>query len=941
MAYLGLELFANKEKRQYRGNWILAVLCLASAIWSIGFAPLLLQTDPYKAYLCRTVGMIGTFLYLITAQVFFCYMGKLKKGWKYYLNGVALTGIIIYFLIIPRDQTIYYLDSIGMTYYFKKGIPNTLYTLYTILVAAGLLGVGIYILKTSKVKRTKVFAKKLLQVEMIIVLGSVLDTIFPMIGKAAIPGSTITQCFGAFVLYRAVGAMNASKINITNMSEYIYYSLSMPVFVFDADKKLHIMNDAATMFLSEAQHGQKRETLSFRDLFRVEEKDIFQFDGPCHNVDVVGEKDRLPYALTINKIYDPYGDFIGYIIIAKDLSDRMKSIQKLEEAKREAEAANEAKSIFLANMSHEIRTPMNAIVGLSELALKEKESGKVQEYLADIKGSSLNLLAIINDILDISKLESGKMELVCDAYDTFRLFQDVYLIINTQAQAKGLEFSMDIAPQLPAKLYGDKTRVRGILVNLLNNAVKYTKQGQVSLTVRVVKTEGEMVWLELKVSDTGIGIQQEDLSEIFESFSQVDRKVHRGTEGTGLGLAIVKGFVTLMKGTITVDSEYGKGSVFRVVLQQKIVDARPIEAMSDLDQKSHNSFSIGDLKVTGIRALIVDDNLVNLKVAGNSLQYYGLEVDTASGGRDALQLCEKNQYDFVFMDQMMPDMDGIQTMQELRHTIPYYAKGGACKIIVLTANAVSGMREQLMQQGFDEYLGKPINFKQLERLFRKFIPEEKLSTQEQTRDTGSDTAGDQKELQQLGEAMPEVDISQGLLYSGGQVTQYLSVLKMVYQSGQEQLQQLQQHYGRGAIKEFTILVHAMKGQLLNIGEQQVSQLAKSLEQAGKTEDLDYIETHLASYREKYEAFLSQLEAVLQNYQLLDTVSQEDRKDSVQSMFALCKKSLEEFDFAKISQLLNEIGRANCSEKETKVWERMCQLMEEMDVDAMQELLSEY
>lgn len=723
--YFALQLLCSQQ-RKYKESRFLSVFCIASGIWSAGFSILFLQTDPYKAYLCRSFGMSGVFLYLIMAQVLVCYISGISKYLQYFLNGLSYTGYIVYFLIIQKNQTIYYLDDSGMmTYYFKKGLPNTLYTLYSIMIAINIFSVTIYMLKRSKVKRLKAFGKRFLIVESLILLGMILDTIFPMIGKFAIPGSSITQFWGLVVLYHAVSVMNRSRINIANMSEFIYYSLSMPVLVYDTKQNMKIMNDAASSFFNISQNSLETENLPISQLFDTQENDTFSFDGKYQNIDAVCKNNQVFCDLTVNKIGDSYGDIIGYIILVTDLSERMKTMQSLEEAKKEAETANQSKSTFLANMSHEIRTPMNAIVGLSELVLKLDLSPKVREYLFDIKNSSLNLLAIINDILDISKLESGKMELECENYYTGSLLQDVFLIIDTQAKKKGLSFSMNVAPDIPNQLFGDKIRIRGILINLLNNSVKYTNKGNVKLDIQMSKKENGIAQLEFKISDTGVGINKDELELIFESFSQVDRKVHQGTEGTGLGLAIVKGYVALMNGTISVESVYGEGSVFTVVLEQKIIDEKPVDAFSKKEH-TEETFSLGNIKITNVRVLIVDDNLVNLKVAKHSFAHYGLQVDTATNGPDSIALCKDNEYQMVFMDQMMPQMDGIEAMQEIRKISPFYAKGSTCKIIVLTANAISGVREQLIKQGFDEYLGKPIDFKQLERLFYRFIPKEHM-----------------------------------------------------------------------------------------------------------------------------------------------------------------------------------------------------------------------
>ena len=390
-----------------------------------------------------------------------------------------------------------------------------------------------------------------------------------------------------------------------------------------------------------------------------------------------------------------------------------------QKEKLSAEAANQAKSSFLANMSHEIRTPMNAILGFSELLLKEKLPDTCQSYVQDIKGASVSLLTIINDILDISKIESGKIEIVNSNYSTAELFENVGQIIRMQASEKNLTYYLNVSEDFPSVLHGDDIRIRSMLVNLLNNAVKYTDEGTITLNASVQSRYAENAVLEFEVKDTGIGIREEELGKLFESFSRVDIQRNYHVEGTGLGLSIVQSSVMIMGGQISVDSVYGEGTTFTVTLPQKVVDNTPYH--EGLEQKKAENVQEEVLSFEGIRVLVVDDTPVNLKVACRSMEGYGLSVDAASSGRAAIELCRENHYPIVFMDQMMPQMDGIEAMKQIRELDVYYAYGGQGKIVVLTANAINGVREDLLSKGFDEYLEKPMDFNALEAILIKFL----------------------------------------------------------------------------------------------------------------------------------------------------------------------------------------------------------------------------
>lgn len=716
--YYGIR-FLFLQKKQYIENFVLGIFCLASAVWSIAYSHFIMQDVTEQAGFFHSIGSAASIAYLICAQMLVCKIGGLKWKYRVLLDGISFLGIIVYILAVRTGTIEYYIDRIGMVASNPKGIAYSCYQIYMVIVMGNIFFGCIHMIRKAKQKRIRIFGYKILLVEFLIFGGSGLDVVFVKYGIGAISAMTIMQHIGMIVLIQAVMVYNSVRMNIENISGFVYYSLSMPVLGYDVKKRLKIVNEAAAKFLNVNQQEMEEEGISVTELFQLKEEQIFEFEGKQKSIDAFA-CNGVYCNLAVNRVHDTYGDEIGYIIILTDLTERMQNLQNLEEAKLEAEAANRSKSVFLANMSHEIRTPMNAVVGLSEIVLNMEISNKVKECVSDIKNSSLNLLAIINDLLDLSKIESGKMELDCQPYYTSNLFRDVHLIIGTQAKKKGLEFSMDFSSEIPNKLYGDRVRLRGIFINLLNNAVKYTKKGGLSFHVSIANKDADSAEFTYKIKDTGTGIKKEDLPSIFESFSQVDRKVHEGTEGTGLGLAIVKGYVELMGGQILVKSVYGEGTEFTIIVRQTVLDWKPMETEFTQDEEVASIYNLGDMKIKDTKVLVVDDNLVNLKVAKKSMEHYGLDVDMADSGEEAIACCRQVKYDIVFMDQMMPNMDGKQAMEHIRKLDAHYAIGGKCKIVALTANAISGVRDELIEQGFDEYLGKPINFRQLERVLKEF-----------------------------------------------------------------------------------------------------------------------------------------------------------------------------------------------------------------------------
>ena len=375
----------------------------------------------------------------------------------------------------------------------------------------------------------------------------------------------------------------------------------------------------------------------------------------------------------------------------------------IKEEQHNAEAANEAKSLFLANMSHEIRTPINAILGMNEMILRENRNEQIEEYAKNVRSAGSSLLYLVNDVLDISKIESGKLEIMENIYDLSSFIHDCYNMVAEKAEKKGLELTVSCDSQLPSKLKGDVSRLRQVVTNILSNAAKYTEKGEIALSFDGHYQDGKMM-LEINVQDTGIGIKKENMEKLFTQFTRFDMEKNRNIEGTGLGLSLAKRLTDLMQGKIEVQSIYGVGSSFTVTVPQQVVDTEPIgdfhqkySSIANKAGKYHQSFEAPDAKI-----LVVDDAIVNLKVIVNLLKSTKIKVETASSGRQCLEMVSQIAYDLIFMDHMMPEMDGIETFAEMRKM--KNSPNENTPVIMLTANAVTGVREQFLQVGFTDYL---------------------------------------------------------------------------------------------------------------------------------------------------------------------------------------------------------------------------------------------
>ena len=427
----------------------------------------------------------------------------------------------------------------------------------------------------------------------------------------------------------------------------------------------------------------------------------------------------------------------GYMVELRDDTDRWQNINliskhnaelremtvQLEKAKEEAERANKAKSDFLARVSHELRTPVNAILGMNEMMLRESDDDEICNYAYDAKNAALSLLSIINELLDSSKIESGMMEIIEENYHLGSVLNDLYSMVSIRAKEKELNLTFEVDEKMPRAYCGDAKRIKQVVLNILTNAIKYTTQGSVLLKVSCTKVEQEEAVLKFSVKDTGSGIQNENIEKIYDAFQRFDVEKNKNVEGTGLGMNIVQQFLKLMGSELKIVSEYGKGSEFSFEIAQKVVDAAAIG-----DFKEKNSYSAKESEQTkaftapDAKILLVDDNKMNIKVLKALLKQHKVQTDDAISGKECLALAEQKEYDLIFIDHMMPEMDGIETL----HIMKEKKLCENTPVIMLTANAIVGDRERYLAEGFDDFISKPVIPQALNEMLLKYLPEEKI-----------------------------------------------------------------------------------------------------------------------------------------------------------------------------------------------------------------------
>lgn len=534
------------------------------------------------------------------------------------------------------------------------------------------------------------------------------------------------------------------------------------------------------------------------------------------------------------------------------------ALRKEKRSQQEAEAANMAKSSFLANMSHEIRTPINAILGMNEMILREEKDPAIRGYAGNIQASGNSLLSIVSDVLDISKIESGKLEIIPVDYEVNSLISDCCNMAAGRAKAKELELLVECADNVPMKLCGDETHIRQIIMNLLTNAVKYTEKGTVKLIVSGRFTDGGFV-LKVDVSDTGIGIAEEKLPQLFTQFQRFDLQRNRNIEGTGLGLSIVKRLCDLMSGTITARSVLGSGSTFTVELPQKVVDSTPcggvnLNYSAGAEHEYHHSFEAPEAKI-----LAVDDLPVNLLVIANLLKETRIKIDTAGSGRECLDKCSQQKYDLILMDHMMPEMDGVQTFEKLHgdKSSPNFET----PVIMLTANALAGMREQYMDVGFADYVSKPVRGAKLEEAIRRNLPESLIkpaSPEIPAEAVSTEPSG----FADICGAVPELNVNAALQYCCGSAELLNDLLHDFTEN--DHFSDLKAAFEEKRWEDYRRHAHSLKSTSLMIGLTGLSERARASELALKGSCTEFAELNHDSLIEEYSALLGKIKDYLKD-----------------------------------------------------------------------------
>lgn len=745
--------FNNRHSKQNNAYFIMS---LSTFVWA-GSLAIMMFCPREHSFFYANISVLGAVSFVMSVLVFMLTFYQESQSYRFLHIFCPILGGAIWLLRFAGDGYIMVETEYGLFYKDRVCIQNYLFYFSIFLISL----IGAMVLyhhrKCSALKRERIcLSIWITLILMYCVCVNGLSFINMGNGVATTPFEGFIACIANFSFYFIASYLEMLELPKAKVDSYITTYLTTPVVFVDYTGKITYYNESFRKFF----HLENEEVLGTHKFYEnivtklsVEEaidmvRREHMFEG-AYKAQTLDRMKTLDIRYTV--ILDHFGETRCVMNVINDVTDTEELLVSLEKQKALAEEnrlaavhANQAKGDFLANMSHEIRTPMNAILGMNEMVMREEISHRAAQYSRDIHSAGQTLLAIINDILDFSKIESGKMEIIPVTYELSSLLNDVLNMVSQKVNDKGLKLLTDISPDIPYQLHGDEIRIRQIILNLINNAVKYTEKGSVTLRVGWYKTQEKEIDLKIAVIDTGIGIRGEDLDKLFNSFQRVDMSANRKIEGTGLGLSITKQLAEQMGGYIQVESTYGQGSTFFVTLPQMIINSDPIGDFNAAATNLQNDKREEEISFTApdARILIVDDNKVNLAVAKGLIKDTRIRVDTALSGSEALEKIKEAKYHIILLDHMMPVMDGMETLQKMQEQEENVNKNTT--VIALTANAISGSRERYLTAGFKDYLSKPINVVRYKEMLLKYLPDDLIYVAENDEQTGDKSGSAEK-----------------------------------------------------------------------------------------------------------------------------------------------------------------------------------------------------
>lgn len=892
MQYVGifvlvLEIICVLCRKNTKLQTILLMVLVSTLVNFVGYLFEMQATTQVMALQAVKVIYLGKPFIILFIFIFFIERMGIKPP-KFLYPALSILHMAVSALVITCDHHSLFYSSID--YDTESGLfphlvlgHSAFYMIYHIVILAYfffMFGMGIKRFRSTKNKRERM---QIIYLNIISAV-SVLGLLFFFSGLSNGYDTTIPAYLIATILllvliirYDLLDALSLVKENV--MDEF-----AEGLLVIDQDENMLYANSKVQMIFSDLERG---DSASARE--------------QLHNLCMTDQ--RLLFGNNIYEIYEKEivksGRLYGKMYVVRDVTESYNHAVELEKQTEIARSANQAKSDFLAKMSHEIRTPINAIMGMNEMILRESREEQIRHYAVDVQNSANALLGLINDILDISKIESGKMEIIPVQYELDSMLNDLISMIYVKAREKNLELEVTVDETLPNGLTGDDVRIRQILINLLNNSVKYTQEGKVSLDVRGRRDNGSLL-LYFEVRDTGIGIKEEDMPKLFAAFERIEESRNRNVEGTGLGMNIVFELLKMMGTELKVTSTYGKGTIFSFELKQEIYSDEPIGNLVEKSKELYKTYTYAaSFSAPQARILLVDDNEVNRRVFCNLLKDTKIRIDDVDSGFACLEKIQTQRYDMIFMDHMMPDMNGVETlhrMLEMGH------KCKDCPVIILTANAIAGARERYIREGFADYLSKPINTQKLEGMLQKYLPDNLVQM------------ADTSETEEAFSALPELEEFDwdyaGRYFADDRLL--LQTIRDVYVSIDSDAEKLQNWYdlftqeetsdeAAKTLENYRVLVHAIKSNMAMIGALLLSKLARLLEAAAMRGDI-------ARIRQVHPVFMEEIHVHKQRMKVLAEDEKKTGYDvfEVQALLDFLKQSLEEMDYDTADELMEKL-----------------------------------
>lgn len=899
---LGISFFWRNRHGKSNIKYYILAMAISSGIWCGVYGIMGIDDNLTRVATIRVLGVLAIDAFLFTEFVLFSKMSLLNK--KHRIVSFTVTGIfsLIDWIIFSNAKADTFYRIGNWTTWGANPEFSSLRFIHSAFVMYSffnLFFIGVYWARKNNLRRQKNFIRMSFFANFILIFLTVPDTLMPILKGVSVPTSGMGAALCTIVIWHAATRLNAFDIQVGNIVHTLFNFVDVGVIVFDTNHISAMLNDHAVNVLN----ATKTDTRFLQDYFLLDENEADNlFDSSLNHISATNaiDKEKRIFNLRMSAVKDTYGDPYCYLCVFIDVTNELELIDKLE-------AANNSKAQFLMSISHEIRTPINTVIGLNEMVARKSDNEEILDYTSYISRAAHHLLAIINELLDITKASSGKMHIQPEEYRASNLLRDIYVLNSQNAKEKGLEFEIINDERIPSVLLGDALRIQQVATNIISNAIKYTKQGKVTVKIGFESITNNICVLIFKVSDTGIGIKKENIPHLFDAFERFDGPDKKYIEGTGVGLTLVKELLRLMDGSIDVESEVGKGSTFTVTIPQKVVSKEPIGELKDylnFDKKK----DIAAYIAPDARILLVDDNEMNRVVFKEIVHGLKIGVDEAVNGLEALDMIKNKAYDIIFMDHLMPELDGVATLSKMKEDKAH--KNQDTPVIVMTANAMRGAKEEYLSEGFADFLAKPFEVIELETMIRRFLPEEKIvaSLNDDMLTMGIAEEGTDEKTSDL----PEIEGVkwEEALRNVPNEKLLPDLLKTFCKAGAGEVSNLSEYYTAAfngdeeKYSEYRILIHAMKNSAALIGALELSEKAKALETAVKDGNITYLENNHEAFCNEYLNLINEIKTKVLKQAPDDKLLSYERLGKI---IGKAEKAMEEYDTLSLNDLMLKLS----------------------------------